>query len=168
MHVRLGDILKNRGLLSATQVDHALAYQKDTGEPFGLICERLFNIDPEAVEEAWEAQYISLTQRIDPRHEMFEEKAIALISRRQAWQFRVLPIRFDEDELVIATTAQHLRRALRFSTRCLCVPAYFVIAEAFAMGEALCRIYPLAGMTPASVNDDALDRLLEKRRNSAA
>jgi len=83
-----------------------------------------------------------------------------LISRRQAWQFRVLPLRFDGRELMLVTTRTHLCRALRFATAVMCVPVYLVLATPAALGEALCRHYPLPGMTPQSVYDDASDRLL--------
>jgi len=159
--LRLGDILVARGILTAAQKEQALAAQENRAEPFGSICERLFGIDPDAIEEAWATQYARLTRTIDPRVEVFEPRATELISRRQAWQFRVLPIRFDDRELMMATTARHLRRALRFATQFIPVPVYLVIADADVFGQALCERYPLAGMTPQSVNDDAMDRLLE-------
>ena len=37
-------------------------------------------------------------------------------------------VRFDGEELMIATTAAHLRKALRFATRVIGVPAYFVMS----------------------------------------
>ncbi|MGI9013792.1 MAG: hypothetical protein ACR2GY_06020 [Phycisphaerales bacterium] len=168
MHVRIGDILLREGRLTTHQVHEVLAAQLATGEPFGLLCEKLFNLPTEYIEEAWQTQYIGMAQRIDPLHEMIDNRALGLITRRQAWQFRVLPIRFDDRELMLATTSHHLRRALRFATRCLGVPVYLVIAESRPLGEALCRHYPIAGMTPASIDDDAMDRLLGMGRSSAA
>lgn len=160
MEVRIGQILIEHGMLSAAQSDAILREQQRTGEPFGLLCERLFNVDPESVENAWAAQYASVARTIDPMHEAVDERAMELITRRQAWQFRVLPLRFDGREVMMATTQQHLRRALRFATSVIGVPVYLVLASPLLLGEALCRYYPLPGMTPQSINDDAMDMVL--------
>lgn len=164
--MRLGELLIQAGVLNAMQVDHILSVQRETGEPFGVLCERLAGVDPIAVEEAWATQYAQLTRHIDPALETFDPEATCLVTRRQAWQFRVLPVRFDDEELMLATTRRHLRRALRFATNVLVVPVYPVLTEPLALGEALCRHFSLPGMTPASVDDDALDRLLTLARSA--
>ena len=158
--LRLGQVLVERGLLTAEQVSSILERQQQSGQPFGVLAEGMFGIHPDRIEDAWAQQYASLTRRIDPAIEIYEQRATELITRRQAWQFRVLPIRFDGRELMMATTADHLRRALRFATRVLGVPTYFVVASSKDLGEALCKRYPLPGMTPGSVEDEALERLL--------
>jgi hypothetical protein len=160
MEVRLGQLLIETGVLTVTQVERILQEQQRSGKPFGLLCERLFNVDPASVEQAWASQYASMSPLIDPACEELDDRALALVTRRQAWQFRVLPIRFDAGELMMATTQQHLRRALRFATAVICVPVYLVLAAPEALGQALCRHYPLPGMTPRSVNDSEMDRLL--------
>jgi hypothetical protein len=158
--LRLGEILVESGVLTQGQAQRVLAEQRQTGQPFGVIAERMFNVAPGTVEEAWAVQYARLTRTIDPQEQVFEPRATELITRRQAWQFRVLPVRWDGQELMIATTPNHLRRALRFATNVLAVPSYLVMAEARKLGDALCRHYPLPGMTPQSVDDDGMDRLL--------
>lgn len=162
MHMRLGEILVNRGVLTAEQVTDVLNVQSTSGTPFGALAERMFGVSPEAIEDAWAAQYARLTRTIDPRTEDLCPEALKLITRRQAWQFRVIPVRFDEAELLIATTQDHLRRALRFATRVLGVPSYFVMAEPVAMGEALCRIYPMDGMTAENVCGNAMQNLVSQ------
>jgi hypothetical protein len=160
MELRLGKVLIDQGLLTNEQSETVLREQKRTGEPFGLLCERLFNVDPAAVEDAWATQYASLSRTIDPLQEPVDSKMLELVTRRQAWQFRVLPIRMDGRELVMATTRQHLRRSLRFATGVIGTPVFLVLATPEMLGEALCRYYPLPGMTPRSVNDSEMDRLL--------
>ena len=86
---------------------------------------------------------------------VFDQRALQLVTRRQAWQFRVLPIRFDGTELVIATSQQHLPRALRFANNVLGVPLYFVMTSPEALGEALVKHYPLAGMNAESISNSA-------------
>jgi hypothetical protein len=147
-------------VLTEKQVDDVLARQNRTGEPFGLICERLFDVSPRTIESVWAEQYAGLTRQVDLTVEHFEDRAIELVTRRQAWQFRILPIRFDTHELLVATTQEHLPRALRFATNVIGVPIFFVLAEPGDLGAALCRHYPIAGMKPESVHDDAFERIL--------
>ncbi|HWB18942.1 MAG TPA: hypothetical protein VG711_01480 [Phycisphaerales bacterium] len=161
MELRLGQVLVEQGVLTEQQVDAVMAEQSQTGEPFGVLCEQLFDIDPSVIEEAWAEQYSTLTRRVRPEHETLDKRAMELVSRRQAWQFRVLPIRFDGNELMVATTREHLVRALRFATNVIRVPVYFVMCSEEELGNALSRHYPMPGMTPACVREDTLDRLLE-------
>jgi type IV pilus assembly protein PilB len=151
MELRLGQILVQEGVLTEHQLSEALAEQAQTGEPLGLICERCFSVPPQQVEQAWATQYVGLTREIDPEVEFFEQSALDLVTRRQAWQFHILPIRFDSRELMIATTREDLPRALRFATNVIGVPVYFVITDAHRLGVALSRHYPLPGMDTDSV-----------------
>ena len=153
--VRLGQLLVESEVLSNRQVDDIVAEQERTGEPFGLLAERLFGVDPQKIEDAWACQYAGLTRTVNPEVEVFDEHAVELVTRRQAWQFRILPLRFEGRELLIATTQVHLRRALRFATNIIGIPVFFVMADPMALGHALCTHYPLPGMTPESVSDDA-------------
>lgn len=166
--VRLGQLLAESGVLTADQVDRVVAVQENTGEPFGLLAERLFGVDPQAIEDAWAKQYAGLTRTVDPQVEVFDDKAAELVTRRQAWQFRILPLRFEGREMIIATTQKHLRRALRFATNVIGVPVFFVMADSEALGRALCARYPLPGMTPGSVDDDLIDRSPDSTRHVAA
>ncbi len=156
--VRLGQILIEAGVLAPDQVARILLVQEQTGEPLGLLAERLFSVDPTAIEEAWARQYAGLTRTVDPEIEVFEERALAVVTRRQAWQFRILPLRIEGRELLMVTTQRHLRRALRFATNVIGVPVFFVLADPVALGRALCRHYALPGMTPESVDEPARGR----------
>ncbi len=93
------------------------------------------------------------------------DRVAELVTRRQAWQFRILPLRFEGRELLIATTQQHLRRALRFATNVIGIPVFFVMADPMDLGRALCDRFPLPGMTPESVIDEPSP---ETPRNLAA
>src|SRR5690606_14849299 len=115
MMLRLGDLLVRNGALTEAQRDSVLDYQRLTGRPFGELAERLFGVGQQAVEQAWAEQYGMIAQRVDPRTERVDAEALSMIDRRQAWQFRVLPIRFEAGELMICTTQDHLVRALKFA-----------------------------------------------------
>lgn len=166
---RIGEILVQRGVLTQQQVDQLIDHQRQTGRPLGWLAEQHFGIDPTAIEDAWAEQYAGLARTVDPEFEVYAQEATELVTRRQAWQFCVLPIRFDEDQLLVATTQRHLRRALRFATNVIGVPVFFVMAEPLALGQALCKRYPLPGLTPESVeDDDALNGLLDQAKQERA
>ncbi len=152
--VRLGQLLVEADVLTTQQVDDIVGQQQRTGEPFGLLAERLFGVDPLKIEDAWACQYAGLTRTVNLAIEVFDDEAAELVTRRQAWQFRIMPLRFEGRELLIATTQQHLRRALRFATNVIGIPVFFVMADPMDLGRALCERCPLPGMTPESIIDE--------------
>jgi hypothetical protein len=154
MTIRLGELLVEQGVLSRDQVEAVLEAQRQKQRPFGVLAEELFGVDPEAIEQAWAEQYsrIAPAPRLDEAS--FHRDAAVTVSRRQAWQFRVLPICYDGAELLLATTVEHLPRALKFATHCLTVPCIFVTLPAEDLGRWLCTRYPMPGMTAASLVGD--------------
>jgi len=146
MSLRLGELMVRRGLLSQRQVEKVLEAQGRSARPFGELAEEMFDLHPGDVERVWAEQYALQTPRIDPRTERISKEAVDLLSRRQAWQFRVLPLRVESGELCLCTTAENLPRALRFVYRRLETPAYFVTADDDALQEALQKHYPMTGM----------------------
>lgn len=151
MSIRLGEVLVRRGLLSEEQVATILTEQQRWHRPFGVLAEEMFGLGVGDVEQAWAEQYAAITQRIDVRQEEPDPRALAMVDRRQAWQFRVMPVRFDGEDLVVATTNEQLARALRFVSRVLATPCYLVLTESRMLGEALMHHFPMAGMTPESL-----------------
>lgn len=151
MRVRIGEVMVNQGLLTEAQVDSILEHQKQRPRPFGELAEVLFHVSAEDVESAWVEQYSRITEHIDPRSEEVDPAVLALVSKRQAWQFRCLPVRWDGGEVMVATVRDHLTRSMRFALRHLFQPCWFVLSDAEQLGEALMAHYPMAGMTPAVV-----------------
>ncbi len=130
-NIRIGEILIEHGVLTAKQVDQILASQKKEQLPFGAIAERMFGLSLKSVEDAWVDQYHRYTGTIDLDQEDIDLKAVALIRRRAAWQFQVLPIRIeDSGELLIAASRERLARAVTFATNKLDRPCFFRVAEA--------------------------------------
>ncbi len=156
MSVRIGEVLIQRGVLSRPQVERILEEQEIRHRPFGELAETLFGIDPTDIEHAWVEQYARITRHVDVRTEPIDPEAMRLIDRRQAWQFRVLPLRFDGRELMVATTADNLCRALRFVSRCLTTPCYLVLTESQTLGDALAHYFPLAGLDASALTGPLL------------
>jgi len=151
MAVRLGEVMVVQGVLTRDQVDEILAEQQRTRRPFGELAEQIFGVSERDVEKAWAAQYARIAEHVDPAQEQVESDVCSLIDRRQAWQFRIMPLRRDGQEIMVATMIEHLPRAMRFALRHFQDPCYFVICSAEQLGEALMEHYPMSGMTPDKV-----------------
>lgn len=157
MVLRIGELLVAQGVLDESQVEQVLEVQRSVPEPFGSICERLFGISPRTIEGAWSEQYARLS-RVWSRADLdFDPTVCDLVSARQAWQFRVVPIRFDDGALMLATTKRHLARALRFATNVIRYPAIFVILEKDDLAAELQGRYPMRGMDATFVDGDRLE-----------
>ena len=151
MGAKLGDLLVQYGVLTVAQRDEILIIQRDSPRPFGQLAEELYNVSPAAVERAWAEQYAALAPKVDPRQEKITPAALTEVDRRQAWQFRVLPMRHEHGGVLMATTVDFLARAMKFTGWRLNTPCEFLLAEPLHLGEALVLHYPLAGMKPHDV-----------------
>lgn len=149
--MKLGDLLVERGVLTEDQRDEILAIQRQRARPFGELAERLFGVGPTLIEDAWACQYAREAQLVEPATITPQPEALALVSPRQAWQFKVLPVAIDQGELVAISCEAHLVRALRFVGWRIARPCYFQIARAEPLGHALMRHYPMPGMSPANL-----------------
>ncbi|USN99027.1 MAG: hypothetical protein H6810_12905 [Phycisphaeraceae bacterium] len=151
MTLRLGDILVERGVLSEAQRERILEHQRIHARPFGLLAEEMFGVSPQAVELAWASQFARIAEWVDPAGFEPSREALNLVDARQAWQFGVLPLRIECEELVIATTEDRLARALRFSGWRIPMTCRFVLCEEEALFDALAVRKPMAGLTADSM-----------------
>ena len=141
--IQIGQLLIEQGVLTEKQVAHILKVQKISHRPFGDLAERLYGINPRAIEDAARQQYVRIAGTVDLDEQRMDEQCLRLINRRQAWQFHVLPMNREEQNLNLATTAEGLVRAVNFSTRKLDEPVYFQIAERKQLREFLMKHYPV-------------------------
>ena len=141
--IQIGQLLVEQGVLSAAQVEHILKVQKLSHRPFGDLAERIYGIDPKVVEDAWVEQYVRTAGIIDLNEQRFDEEALRTINRRQAWQFHLLPMNRDHNNLNVATSVDDLVRAVNFTARKLDEPIYFRLAERQQLREFLMKHYPV-------------------------
>ena len=141
--IQIGQLLVEQGVLTDKQVAHILKVQKISHRPFGDLAERLYGINPRAVEDAWVQQYVQLAGTVDLDEQKVDEQCLRLINRRQAWQFHVLPMNRSDDHLNIATDAASLVRAVNFSAKKLDEPVFFQLAERAQLREFLMKHYPV-------------------------
>jgi hypothetical protein len=149
--LHLGELLVRNHVLTPAQRDAVLEAQRQRGGPFGAVAEEMFGVSPQAVEAAWAEQYSEIAPHIDPREKDISQRVLDMINRRQAWQFCILPIEMQGDDLIACTTQEHLVRAIKFAGWRLGHACQFVLTDPVALGEALCSHYPMAGMTPQLV-----------------
>jgi hypothetical protein len=141
--IQIGELLVEQGALTRDQVQHIIKIQRESHRPFGDLAERLYGVDPKAIEDAWVQQYIRLAGVVDLDELAVDVKCLRIINKRQAWQFHVLPTHRDEQNLNIATDCDNLVRAVNFAARRLDEPVYFVIARRQQLREFLMRHYPV-------------------------
>lgn len=151
MRLPIGKLLIQQGVITQQQCDQVLERQRITQRPFGEIAEELLGIPARSVEKAWAEQYATETRWVDAALYAADPAVRDLVNRRQAWQFRILPLGYDGNELMICTTKDSLVRAMNFVTRQLPVPCFFVLSEPESLGVALMRHYPMDGMTVESI-----------------
>ena len=139
----MGQLLVEQGVLTATQVQQILEAQKTSHRPFGDLAERLFGVDPHAIEDAWVEQYLRTTGVVNLNEVRIDTDCLRLLNRRQAWQFHALPTNRDGGDLGIATSPENLVRAVNFTSKKIDEPVYFLIAERQQLREFLMKHYPV-------------------------
>jgi len=141
--IQMGEILVEQGVLTRVQVQQVLDVQRRQGRPFGDLVERLFGVDPLAVQNAWVTQYARLAG-IDRLSDLnIDPDCTRLLNRRQAWQFHVLPANRDSGELMLITDEAHLVRALNFALATFVEPVYFQIADTNDLRDMMMEHYPV-------------------------
>ncbi len=141
--IQIGELLVEQGVLTDKQVSHILKVQKVSHRPFGDLAERLYGINPRAVEDAWVEQYLRIVGVIDLEQAEVETECLRLLNRRQAWQFHLLPLNREDEGLQMATSAENLVRSVNFATRAIDEPVHFLIAERAQLREFLMKHYPV-------------------------
>ncbi len=143
--IRIGQLLVEQGILSASEVEHILATQRRSGRPFGDLAERLFGINPRAVEDAWIKQYADLTQVQDVDLLSVDSDTARLLNRRQAWQFHLIPVGREGEELVLLTDQPHLIKAMNFASTTFKEPFFVKTASTDELRSLLMKVYPVPG-----------------------
>jgi hypothetical protein len=146
---RMGDMLVGQGSITAAQREELVVLQSASGRPIGALAEEYFDVPATEVERAWAAQYASMARRVSAAEISPELGVRGLVTARQAWQFRVVPLRVDRDALVVLTSQQHLVRAHKFAFRSLGAsigrPVRVELCDDFALLDALERYYRMDG-----------------------
>ncbi len=141
--IQIGQLLIEQGALTEAQVQHILNVQKVSHRPFGDLAERLYGINPRAIEDAWVEQYLRTVGVVDLDSLDIETECLRILNRRQAWQFHLLPLNRQDNLLSMATSAENLVRSVNFSSKAIDEPVHFLVAERTQLREFLMKHYPV-------------------------
>jgi hypothetical protein len=141
--IQIGQLLIEQGVLTLVQVAHILKVQTTSHRPFGDLAERLYGIDPRAVEDAWVEQYVRIAGVVDLEDVRIDTECLRLLNRRQAWQFHLLPVGRESNGLQMATSPEGLVRAVNFATKKVGEPVSLLLAERAQLREFLMKHYPV-------------------------
>ncbi len=162
LDVRLGEILRRRGLVTEAAVAHALATQIDTGEPLGEILVREAGVSEEAIAEAVADQrgipYVRLTSHV------IDRAVLNLVPEEMARRLKVLPLFHFEDALTVAMAEPANVQALeqiRKATGLTILPA---ACSKGGLLDAIARFYRVDG----SFQDVIGQFEVEKKRDDAS
>src|SRR3954463_9055117 len=81
--IPIGQLLIEQGVLTEQQVGHILKVQRISHRPFGDLAERLYGINPKAVEDAWVEQYLRMVGVVDLNSVDRDTECLRLLNRRQ-------------------------------------------------------------------------------------
>lgn len=141
---RIGEILIEQKVLNEQQVFEIVQAQKKLHLPFGVLAERMFEVSLASIEEAWVEQYHRVTGTLSLTEQVVDEAALATITRRQAWQFEILPLRFEPTgELLVAASRKRLARAVTFAANRIDHVVYFRVADSLELQQWLERYYAM-------------------------
>ncbi len=161
--IKIGQVLVEQGVLTEQQVLEICQAQKRTKTPFGVLAERMFDVTIHSIEQAWVEQYHRNTGTIDLSQQEHDPEALELISRRQAWQFSMIPVRFEPNgELLLAAAPDRLARAITFAAQTLEPVVYLRVAEPIQLREYLQLYYPMPEVPPELLKQ-ARDLVYDRR-----
>jgi adsorption protein B len=106
-HQKLGDLLIQRGLISAEQLDAALSWQQQVKRPLGSLLVRMGALGEAQLTETLAAQLHLPVEKLDPRRTPAE--VLGALPRRLAVRYSVFPVRVLEDGRLLLATADRLK-----------------------------------------------------------
>ena len=157
----IGQILVERGVMTPRQVRLVLHEQgcNPARPAFGELARGMFRVPAAELDAAWVRQYLAGDVRIDLNDYPVDETALTAISRRQAWQFQIVPLGYDGEELVLVTCEKWLPRAVRFAQSTLETsdrPVRVVVTEERSFRARLRRCYAWSAMEELLASDRML------------
>lgn len=142
--LRIGELLVEQGRMTRDQAERVHEAQTRRSQPFGVLAEEMFGLGVGSIEEAWVEQYHRATGTLTLTGVEPSEDALRLLHRRQARQFRMVPIHFEPGgELLIAACRTRLARAVTFAANRIPGPTHFRVAAPGPLDELIERHYTI-------------------------
>ncbi len=102
LNILLGDLLKNKGLLSDDELLRALEEQRDAGEPLGQVVVRLGFVKEEDLRKVLSEQLGMPFLGADEIHPRLDQRLKEYIPKELAFEHVILPLELKDDQLKIA------------------------------------------------------------------
>lgn len=141
--IRIGELLKQRGLLDDRQIEEILRRQTVTGQPFGAVAAELFGVQEAELWRAWAQQMIDCCPKVDTELLRVDPKALRFVTSREAWAYRLLPVTWTENEIELVTTPERLPNVMAFAQIKSPVPAVFSLADREDLEALIRKLYGL-------------------------
>lgn len=145
--IRIGELLKQRGLLDDRQIEQILARQKATGSPFGSVAAEMFGVQEAELWRAWAQQMIDCCPKVSPLDITPTAKALTFVTPREAWAYRILPYDWTDQEIALLTTAERLPNAMAYAQIKSPVPAVFAVSDRVELEEAIQKAYGIKSLS---------------------
>ncbi len=142
----IGKLLVQRGAMTLSQVQRVLEHQESSRLPFGKLAHEMFGVDPRDIAHAWAEQVGYFCQHVDLACEHNQSTPLALITARQAWTGHILPLRYEGDELVVATTVTDLPEAEALLSQKTDAEIRFVIAHTRQLEQYIIQRYQIVSV----------------------
>ncbi|NOG55697.1 MAG: hypothetical protein HND57_15460 [Planctomycetes bacterium] len=117
MFRRMGELLVEYGEITLAQLDQILAEQRQRYRPFGTIAADLCHVHETAIWRAWAHQYAQCCPRVRLSNEVVDESVLHYIHPQQAWEYRMLPLREHDGDLIVVTSQRRLPLSLHYIDR---------------------------------------------------
>ena len=143
---RIGQILVEQNVLTDEQVDQVLASQTERAIPFGRLAEEMFGVSEHQILEALAVQIARRAPYASLATEQYDPQCLRMLSAQEAWDRLVLPIRFEDGELLCATTVETLPAAIELLQNKLDCPYHFALAEMRPLEEFIANLYAYEGV----------------------
>ncbi len=106
--IRIGDILRQMGVLTSVDITRILLEQERTKQRFGKIATAWHLATKEQIYEAWARQLVAERRSVDLDDLGVDPPTVELFTPQQAHDFRALPLRRWGSHLVVALVSMPL------------------------------------------------------------
>jgi hypothetical protein len=143
---RFGDVLRRFVPISRHDIEEVL--QEQAGEPahrkFGEIALSMGLCEPQHVWQAWCHQLSHHVERVNLAEIGIDSQATMHVSRAVAREYRAVPVRCLDEQIVIAVDEASHARAAKDLPGLIKMQMHFVIADSKQIDDALNQYYPAA------------------------
>jgi hypothetical protein len=142
----IGQILIERELLDHEAVQQVIEQQALDRRPFARIVADWFGIEETEVYQIVAEEMAQDLVEVNPAQEALDPEARRMLSAREAWEHLMLPLRFENDVLLCATTPETLPGALRVAQQNFDQPFRLLLSPVRSLEQIISECYDYNGV----------------------